>query len=289
MGLDVYLYRYEVPLAEYRQRAEVASALDDKLRDQAAKESGMPWKTAEDLDWDKATGAQKKAYWTRQGELRAENGLDEYGEPALKEKIELPSAIHPEHYFKIGYFRSSYNAGGINRILGNMGLADLSDLFPVPKGDDDYTRAVNWPASLALSKELRDKYAARKADLGGVTVTSAAHNIFGGSNLPESEAAALKIYEDEKAKHAASAGGFGDYGNSRGEWLWKHPFKAVAMIPGKSILGAPCVYLVGEYATADDDKDDGDYYAKALDIVVETCEWVLAQPKPESFLLHWSG
>jgi hypothetical protein len=31
------------------------------------------------------------------------------------------------------------------------------------------------------------------------------------------------------------------------------------------------------------------WYQQALEVVVETCEWVLGQPDPSKYLLHWSG
>ncbi len=35
--------------------------------------------------------------------------------------------------------------------------------------------------------------------------------------------------------------------------------------------------------------DDLDWYLQALDIVVETCDYVLAQPDINKYVLHWSG
>jgi hypothetical protein len=44
----------------------------------------------------------------------------------------------------------------------------------------------------------------------------------------------------------------------------------------------PAAYLVYE-------SDGLEWYAQALDIVVETCEWVIAQPDREALYLHWSS
>ena len=43
------------------------------------------------------------------------------------------------------------------------------------------------------------------------------------------------------------------------------------------------------YEQIKDEKDEGDYYLQALEIVQETCEWVLAQEHPEQFSMIWSG
>ncbi len=50
------------------------------------------------------------------------------------------------------------------------------------------------------------------------------------------------------------------------------------------MLGAdmPCTYLVYEAG-------DMDWYKQALEIVVEMIEWVLGQPDPSKFYLHWSS
>src|SRR6478736_5285205 len=113
MGLDVYLYRYEVPLDVYAERKAAAEKLDEELAERIEREVGFPIDSEGKRDWKAATQEQKDAYFAKVEQLRAENGLDTHGEPAgLCEKVEINSALHPEHMFKIGYFRSSYNEGG---------------------------------------------------------------------------------------------------------------------------------------------------------------------------------
>jgi hypothetical protein len=43
-------------------------------------------------------------------------------------EVEEPSAKYPEHYFKIGYFRSEYHENGINDVLDRLGLPNLIDV-----------------------------------------------------------------------------------------------------------------------------------------------------------------
>lgn len=47
--------------------------------------------------------------------------------------------------FKIGYFRSSYNSGGINRVLANMGLPTLDEIMGA---NDNYVFQPNWKKAL---------------------------------------------------------------------------------------------------------------------------------------------
>lgn len=48
----------------------------------------------------------------------------------------------------------------------------------------------------------------------------------------------------------------------------------------------PCMYMVYKASA-----EDTEYYEQALEIVAETCEYVLKQPKKDQnkFYLHWSG
>jgi len=56
------------------------------------------------------------------------------------ETIEINSTLYPEHLFKIGYFRSSYNSGGINRVANRYSLLDLYDIFD----PHSYTFIPDW-------------------------------------------------------------------------------------------------------------------------------------------------
>ena len=61
--------------------------------------------------------------------------------------VSIDSTRHPEHFFKIGYWRSSYNDGGINAVLRQYGLPDLYEMCGVDKNDD--APAMDWPRVLA--------------------------------------------------------------------------------------------------------------------------------------------
>jgi hypothetical protein len=61
------------------------------------------------------------------------------------------------------------------------------------------------------------------------------------------------------------------------------PLQVVGAIPGRH-FGKPCVYLVIQESDA-----DGLWLEQALEVVVETCEWVMAQPDCAACRLHWSA
>lgn len=68
--------------------------------------------------------------------------LDKCGEDeAFKEQIPADSKLYPEHLFKIGYFRSSYNGSGINLILLLRGFMCLYQLFDY---SGDHVFQPNW-------------------------------------------------------------------------------------------------------------------------------------------------
>jgi hypothetical protein len=60
-------------------------------------------------------------------------GLDiylEFGKDG--ENIQQNSKKYPTHYFKVGYFRSSYNEWGLNRVLTKTIGKDLYYIFEPP-------------------------------------------------------------------------------------------------------------------------------------------------------------
>jgi hypothetical protein len=203
-------------------------------------------------------------------------GLDIYLYKGDKKVEEQPSAKYPEHYFKVGYFRSSYNDAGINSYARRMELPSLFDIFGY--GVEEYKFKPDWNASLERAKDAlvkwNDRYVKNKFDC--LTIS---HNMFRAPTvLDESEA--LKIAEKEISTRNTN---FEDYSNGTGTF-WKDGIKIFAAIPGfTTVLGKePCVYLIYESVNLE-------WYVQAVEIVIETIEFVLAQPKPNDYLFHWSG
>lgn len=259
MGLDVYLYKYQnfedtqKREAEYSEKTEVL------------------WQKSYDL----TTEVEKEIIRKKSQSIAESLSLDEWGSDiTLKEKIEMDSKIHPEHYFKIGYFRSSYNGSGINRVLSNLGIMDLHDIF---NAGESYEFQPNWKLSLNnVNKAL-----SQLKNRGQYRCLSVSKNIF-SKDVPNcnSEEEAIKIFMEENKKEDNS---FDDYSNAKGKFFLKEPLKVFALIPGdENILGkVGCTYVIFE--------DENKYYIEALEIVKETIEYVLSQTDINKYYLHWSG
>jgi len=128
-------------------------------------------------------------------------------------------------------------------------------------------------------------------------------NTFMPSEMPGSEAEAMKIV----AREVANTSPFGDegYSNRAGHFFLKEGIEAVAFIPGiqRIFREQPCMYVVTrkkkehvvgnrkitEVVDKLDRGVDRDWYLKALEIVQETIEYVLKQPDPQNYYLHWSS
>jgi hypothetical protein len=279
MGLDVYLYRY------HEDPAEV-----DAICQQHHEETEAAWKEiCGDAEWENVPESKKEKYREASKAISEKLGLKEYGVPPDEwmERVEINSAKHPEHMFKIGYFRSSYNPSGINYILSDRIGVDLYDLFDTENGEDS---TPDWEAAKTRTLDALESLRLWRAEHGDVFVVEVSHNIFGEpSELPD-KAEALRGFLKEKAEK--SKGGekpTGCYSSRRGNFFWQG-LKAYAAIPGVSSLRAPAVFLMCEHE--EDPNEDGvdflDWYEQALEIVVETCDYALAHPDYQ-LRLSWSG
>lgn len=260
MGLDVYLYRYEN--FEDTQKRE---------KEYSDRTEGL-WIKSYDL----TSNEEKEEIRVKEQAIADELQLDKYGTDKTKaEKIEINSILYPEHYFKIGYFRSSYNDGGINHVLRNFGIMDLNDIFDNPNG---YTFKPNWEAALKNAKhalkELRKK--------GNYSVMDISENIFGASeNAPTSEKEALDLFIAEVSRKDNS--GMEAYSNKEGHF-YTQGLKVLGLISGTNEMlrrKTQCTYVIYE--------GKNKWYIEALEIVVETIEYVLSKTDTELYYLHWSG
>jgi hypothetical protein len=111
MGLDVYLYH--------------SPDWDDSIRREEGyeEEANKIYKEIEDREErDAKLKGLAEAWNIMEGDF--------YVRPSEMTNIELPSTLHPDHMFKIGYFRSSYNSDGINSVLRDRLDKDLYWVFP---------------------------------------------------------------------------------------------------------------------------------------------------------------
>lgn len=263
MGLDIYLYRYD----NYTETERKEKEYNDY--------SEKAW--AEAGEYDELTQEQKDAVSDKVSAFAESLGLDKYGDDKTgKECVEIVSIKYPDHYFKIGYFRSSYNGGGINHILVNMGLPRLDKIFEIDS--DDYVIQPDWVKVKSNLQKLLEDFKAKPA----YRVHNISNNIFRSESGPTNEKEALDVFLAEIEKNKTSTFDEG-YSNINGEFNIKTPMKVLGLIPGKEELFGThdCVYLVTQ--------GENEWYEQAIEIMIDTCDYVLAQDNINQYYLHWSG
>lgn len=261
MGLDVYLYRYDAPAEEIAEREAQAEKFSDET-----------WKrVGGGKDYSALTDAQKDEARVAVKEYNAANGFSEYGQDVRKVEIQKDSVRDPEHLFKLGYFRSSYNDGGINRISENTTGITLYTVFGV---DDEYEVRPDWTMARVRCVEWIEKLkAAPRLRCSTIHTT----NMFTAPPTADDANAVQMAAEELKQTHFG-----GDGWSSQKGHFYPKGLKIVAAIPGIDVFKEPAVHLVYE--------DEGfDWYITAAEIVLETIDFVLAQPNPEAYVLHWSS
>lgn len=262
MGLDVYLYRCpNRPAAR-----QIEDAYEKRTTELWAKHCGKEgeWGSLAKDEQDRRYEVYKAARIAVAREL----GLTEDGHHPQVEEVKLPSARWPDHYFKIGYFRSSYNDTGINSVLRSFGLPTLSDIF---NPGDEYEFVPNWEA--ARQNASRVLAGLRSQATLGIRVLEVRPNMLRRTHeLPASAEAARQIIANER-KHNDGCW----YSNIHGDFF-PDRLPVVALIPGQY-----CVFAAYKL------DDNMDFYTQALEIVIETCDYVLAQPDHPDYYLHWSS
>ncbi len=266
MGLDVYLNHYR----DFKKSKEVEKVYDDYCT--------MLYDTLEGIEDEDLIKTAKAGIREKLDEKARDLGLGEWGEDITnRTRIEINSVLHPEHYFKIGYFRSSYNAGGINTVLRDLKIPDLYDIFE--HDSEDYEFSPDWKHALNV---VEGSIRLLKKDKG-YRVESVAANMFSPDDVPLTPAAALDIF-NQQLKEKSKNKNHLCYSNKSGEfYLDNTGLKVHGMIPGKDMFQRPCTFIIYK------PKDANKYYLQALEIVKETIEYVLAQKNPQEYYLSWSG
>lgn len=273
MGLDVYLYRCA-------RRAEVKQLEDLWKRHPISRynrNEGNP--PPEDVTADYHAQSDEV-------EARFQKQIDALGGVQCFDKT--PTRCHPDHMFQVGYWRSSYNAGGINHYLADRGVPGLYEI--AGPGTDDYEFAPDWEAGLVRATAALAALRDWQARNGGFLVSEIRANRFSPPTITSSgEAMARFIEEREKWTKGDGVPGFDVY-NSRDGVFWQNENsrgRIVAAIHGTSVLRYPCVYLIFEARN----DDDAQWYEHALECVVETFQYVLSFPPEQrrDFYFHWSS
>lgn len=196
MGLDVYFCKYMGDRVETR-----------KLEQEYQKKFSLMWEAEcrkEGCEHGKLSLDGQEAVQKKGHALKEELGLDQYG-TAPCEKIEIDSARHPKHLFKIGYFRSSYNGGGFNSILHTQLGKDLYWVFDrngkFSDDDDAYEFQPDWEKVLGRAKELLAEFRGHLEMNGSFKVMAA--NVMSlvyvkMEGRPKDENEALKLFREQK-------------------------------------------------------------------------------------------
>jgi len=240
MGLDVYLGRCDNVERARKLEAEYWAGYD------------AIWD--EYPEYKQMTPTQIDAARARCRALATTLGLNEDGEYPGRERVRLDSAQYPDHLFKIGYWRSSYNQGGLNSYLRRLGLPTLWVLNP----KDEYEFTPDWGQALSDAQSL---LASLKEVVGSPTGAYNVITVHNFSVIKEvaSDAQALEVFKEELGRNPE----WQSYSNSNG-YFYLDGIDVRAIIPGKED-----VYVVY--------KDD------------HSIEYVLAQPDPETYYLVWSS
>ena len=267
MGLDVYLYKCQNRTEADRIEREYETASD----------AMWEFEGRNGREYDQLTEAEKQQVRSNLESLRERMGMDAFGTHPSREKIEMDSAKYPTHLFKIGYFRSSYNEGGFDSVMGRIGLPNLYELFGTAPDSED--GAPDWESALKETDKALALYSAILGTPDGKYDVFAVGTTFSGMGA-QNEAQALKVFKRNLEASAQSKTGWNEYTNRDGEFFLNGK-QIFALIEGEQ-YGRPCIYAV--YAT-----DDREWYRQALEIVKETIEYVLAQPDKQDYYLSWSG
>jgi hypothetical protein len=280
VGLDVYLYRCpDRKLARFNE-AEYEKATEGISERLMKARFGIDGWSA----FDKLDQSQKDEFWSlykaEKAPIAASLGIDdERSAHVSDQKIEIDSALHPKHYFKIGYLRSSYNDSGFNSYARRLGLPELGDIFDNEEGEYEFT--PDWAAS---KDRAIDALAQLRAKDFGFDVVCVDPNFLRPPSITD-EKQALEAFKGQfDSWNGPNASSFESYENGTG-WFIKDGTTIHAAIPGtKEMLGRnlPCTYLIIK-------RKDENWYEQALEVVIETCNWALEQPDSDQLYMHWSG
>jgi len=280
MGLDIYLSHY----TDFK----LSKALEKEYE---TKSEAIWKKVGKGKKYEELTQEQKDKASAQTAVLAEKLGLGKYGEIEIgKEDIRMTSKIHPKHdCFQVGYFRSSYNDSGINRVLEKMGLPTLYDIFEHDK--DEYEFSPDWKAAL---KKVNEALVAFNHNANGFHGQYDCYDISADSlRVGVTDAnQALEVFRKELEGKQAGAKGFDNYSNGFGTfYLGADAVQRVrGFIPGRDVLNRPCLYIVVERVKNEQGEDENlKWYREALEIVRETIEYVLAQKDPQNYYLAWSG
>jgi hypothetical protein len=269
MGLDIYLYKFNgedfdtsINALEYHEE-KIESIISNIIKDFL---NGREYSDLTEEEFTTLTYLQLAATQEYIKEHNLPLLADNYGLALDETKIELHSKTDPNHLFKIGYFRSSYNGSGINGVLSDTIGTDLYQIF---EASSLYRVKPNWKSA---KENLQSALSMMENDEGySVMKFASKHNC-------QSATDALNIFREELKTKSH----IGDYSNGKGEFFLNNPIPVHGMIMGTTWSG-PCVYLIYK------NEQGRQWYINAIKIMIETCDYVLQQEDSDRYYFHWSS
>lgn len=263
MGLDVYLYH-----CPDRPTALAAEK-------QAATEVDIMWNSI-DQKYDELSQDERARIRNISVGIYKKYRCNSDGQHESVTNIELPSKLYPEHLFRIGYFRSSYNAGGINSFLSKIGFPDLYEMMGIK--NRDYEVHHDWALCIKNISKVIERYSAHLAGpMGRYRVMELSHPIDCASSAQD----ALRIFEQQLKQHKDNS--FTCYSNRAGEFFLDG-MRVFGFIPSSS--RSTTMYVIAERELEEGAEDS---YLQSLKVMRETCEYVLEQKDSENYYMVWSG
>lgn len=277
MGLDISLYRFDIDIDAYVvMEEEVERRLNEFYK-----------------NWPQGTWQLEEFKAAHKKHLEKEEGrigwaLSEYGEIiGCKTEVNEPSALHPDHLFKIGYLRSSYNSGGFNSVMRVQGVPDLYSVF---EPDDERYVQPDWEKARERAVE------GRKMWLEVEPLRVLRENFIKPSDMPnaqpvtEEEAVAAvrekqrqraALTEEQRQERELFGAMFSNWQGFFAPGGWTVDVRGLFI--GRGMFG-PEAMLV--YAVSDEERD---HYTQSWDIIIENIEYVLGQDEPSRYALGWSA
>ena len=278
MGLDVSLKHYK--------DFEKTEALKDKYE----KKSDKIWEEMKSgRDYDELSEDEKSKIREKTSVLAKAMGLEDGYDEKNTKSIELNSKKYPEHLFKIGYFRSSYNSGGFNTVMGNFVGKDLYYIFEPP---EEYSFNPNWEMAKERAEDMLKELKAKIKENGAYQVSELRHSyiIPKGMKRINSQEEALQMFLEIKKKHKNNKE-FNSFSNYLGEFHLDEPLKVSGLITGFSkdyFSDIPNAMIPTQYVIYENE-EGLNWYVEALEVVIETIKWVLSKKDQDKYYLNWSG
>lgn len=195
------------------------------------------------------------------------------------EPLEMPSALHPAHPFKIGKFTSDYSESGFDKTLKRLTGYNLLSLFGLTRLALISQSEIqpNWRTLQSRLSEIQNKVSSHLTNCGGFhNVQVVAKKLV---NPPLTTQKALEVFCTEVSKAKQDNIGFGNFSTENGDFFLSNPWKVVAVIPSGNEQFP--VFLICE--------ENMSWYIEGINIIAETIQYILNSPEGEShYTLSWS-